>query len=189
MAKGWKLGHVYKYNGEKVVVTAINSDGTLTLNYAAGSGKTGFAGKVANPDAAVTVNADSFNVPETDVEGEGISSYEEYLKAVDNPPVGVEVKTPLAIGDVLVTHNSHNVGRIVRIDDKHITQRYLERNFPDFDGEYVAFAIQYEHEDTDAGDHPRWRKGDTAWTTVVELTEGGITRRYVLERNKDEDEA
>lgn len=47
MGKSWKLGGTYKYNGDKVVVSAINDDGTLVLNYAAGSGKTGFAGKVA----------------------------------------------------------------------------------------------------------------------------------------------
>jgi hypothetical protein len=185
MAKGWKLGHVYKYNGEKVVVTAINSDGTLTLNHAAGSGKTGYAGKVANPDAVTTVNADSFNVPEADVEGEGVNSYEDYLNASDNTPIGVEVEEALSVGDTLVTHNSRNVGKILRIDDKAITQRYLERNFPDFDGEYVAFAIQYEMDTVDKDNKP---VTDVKWTTVVELTEGGITRRYVIERNKDDDE-
>lgn len=38
--KGKKL----VYNGSRAVITAVNTDGTATLNYVAGSGKTGFAG-------------------------------------------------------------------------------------------------------------------------------------------------
>lgn len=34
--------------GYKVIVTAVNNDGTVTLHYAEGSGKTGYAGKVSN---------------------------------------------------------------------------------------------------------------------------------------------
>jgi hypothetical protein len=42
-----KVGKKFKLNGDTVQVVSINPDGTATLNYAAGSGKTGFAGKVA----------------------------------------------------------------------------------------------------------------------------------------------
>lgn len=185
MAKGWKLGHVYKYKGDKVVVTAINSDGTLTLNYAAGSGKTGYAGKFATGDAVKNVNADSFNVSEHDVEGEGALSYDDYVTASSETPVGVEVTEPLKLGDTLVTHNSRNVGKILRIDDKYITQAYLERNFPDFNGEYVGFAIQYEMDTIDKEGNPI---KDELWTTVVELTQDNITRRYVIERSKNDEE-
>jgi hypothetical protein len=183
MAKGWKLGAVYEYKGRKVVVSAINSDGTVTLNFAAGSGKTGFAGTIANPGVKVNLEK-SFNVPEDEVEGEGIS-LDEY-NAAD------EYKA-LTIGDVLVTHNNGNVGKIVRIDDKNISGEYLKKNFPDFKGTYVGYAVKYEKsvDDTikDKFKKDDFEEGNEAWTTVVELTEGGITRRYVVERNKDEDEA
>lgn len=42
-----KVGKKFKLNGDTVQVVSINADGTATLNYAAGSGRTGFAGKVA----------------------------------------------------------------------------------------------------------------------------------------------
>lgn len=185
MAKGWKLGHVYKYNGEKVVVAAINSDGTLTLNYAAGSGKTGYAGKIVDPSRLDEVKADSFTVPEVDVEGDGALSYADYAKLVDSPHVGEEVKKPLEIGDTLVTHSRGNVGKIMKVDDKHITQKYLEKNFPDFNGDYVGFAVQYEMDAFNIEGKP---VKVYQWTTVVELTEDGVTRRYVIEKNKDEEE-
>jgi hypothetical protein len=41
-----KVGAVVKFSGKKLIVASINNDGTATLNYAAGSGKTGFYGKV-----------------------------------------------------------------------------------------------------------------------------------------------
>jgi hypothetical protein len=40
----YKIGQKVSYKGLKTVITAINRDGTATLNYAPGSGKTGFAG-------------------------------------------------------------------------------------------------------------------------------------------------
>jgi hypothetical protein len=40
-------GKVFKFHGQKVVISAISPDGThATLNYATGSGKTGYAGTV-----------------------------------------------------------------------------------------------------------------------------------------------
>ena len=41
-----KVGSVLKLNGKKVQVVSLNDDGTATLNYAAGSGSTGFYGKI-----------------------------------------------------------------------------------------------------------------------------------------------
>jgi hypothetical protein len=183
MAKGWKLGAVYEYNGNKVIVSAINSDGTLTLNYAAGSGKTGFAGKFAIPGAPNSNLTAGFNVPEADVDGDGIS-LEDYNNSSD------EFK-PLVIGDVLVTHDNGNVGKIVRIDDKYITPEYLKKHFPEFDGTYVGYAVQYDVSPEGVIKESYTEEdfeNSLAWTTVVDLTEGGVTRRYVIERSKDEDD-
>lgn len=46
----FKKGQNVVINGEKLIVASINDDGTITLNYAKGSGKTGFRGKIVNPD-------------------------------------------------------------------------------------------------------------------------------------------
>lgn len=45
MAKNYKIGQQLKINNAKVVVTAVDpKTGAATINYASGSGKTGFAG-------------------------------------------------------------------------------------------------------------------------------------------------
>lgn len=169
MGKGWKLGKVYTYNGRKVIVSAINDDGTLVLNYAAGSGKTGFAGKISNPSLGKKFFGDLL-VDENDVEGEGISLEEYEASQI--------VDAPMTVGDVIVTHDSGNVGNIVRIDGKNISAEYLKKHFPDFAGTYVGYAVNYDMQDVDGLKN--------LWTTVVELTEDGVTRRYVLE-HADED--
>lgn len=47
----FKKGQKLTIKGEKLIVSSLNDDGTVTLNYASGSGKTGFAGKIVNPDS------------------------------------------------------------------------------------------------------------------------------------------
>jgi hypothetical protein len=47
----FKKGQKLTIRGEKLIISSLNDDGTVTLNYAAGSGKTGFAGKIVNPDS------------------------------------------------------------------------------------------------------------------------------------------
>lgn len=176
MAKGWKLGGVYTYNGKKVVVSAINSDGTLTLNFAAGSGKTGFAGTISTGKKnSFEVNSGSFNVPEDEVEGEGIS-----LDAYN-----ASIRPALGIGDTIVTHDSGFEGIITRVDDKFITPEYLKKHFPDFNGEYVGYAVNYDTQSTGNSEGPL---DDNRWTTVVELSEDGVTRRYVIKKDEDGNE-
>ena len=41
-----KVGSVLKLHGKKVQVVSLNDDGTATLNYVAGQGRTGFYGKL-----------------------------------------------------------------------------------------------------------------------------------------------
>lgn len=72
MGKSWKVGGTYTYNGRRVVVSAINDDGTITLNYAAGSGRTGFAGKLAG-GRLPKVTGERFIADENDVVGDGVT--------------------------------------------------------------------------------------------------------------------
>lgn len=72
--KKWKLGGVYKYKGRRVVVTAINDDNTLTLNYAAGSGRRGFAGKVSlSGQKLEPVDGALFVADGSEVDGDGVT--------------------------------------------------------------------------------------------------------------------
>ena len=84
MGKSWKLGGTYKFNGDKVIVSAINSDGTLVLNYASGSGKTGFAGKVSSglgEKQPIALLDEGFLVDENDVEETtSLDSYNNYVE-------------------------------------------------------------------------------------------------------------
>lgn len=94
MGRSWKLGGTYKYNGDKVIVSAINSDGTLVLNYAAGSGKTGFAGKIAGAKQPIALLPEGFLVPEEDVEEDSLT-FESYVNYS-------EVEDPAFIADKMV---------------------------------------------------------------------------------------
>ena len=93
MSKGWRLGGTYKYNGDKVIVSAINDDGTLVLNYAAGSGKTGFAGKIAsgfNDKQPIALLPEGFLVDGDDVEevdGVSLDSYMNYTEVDENTSI------------------------------------------------------------------------------------------------------
>jgi hypothetical protein len=51
-------------DGDMVVVSSVNADGTVTTNYASGSGKTGYAGKYPNRNLLPQVN-----LGESDFEG------------------------------------------------------------------------------------------------------------------------
>lgn len=51
----YKIGQKVKYKGFKTVITAINRDGTATLNYAPGSGKTGFAGTLPSMQKQIKI--------------------------------------------------------------------------------------------------------------------------------------
>lgn len=92
MGKGWKLGGVYRYNGVDVVVSAVNDDGTLVLNYASGSGRTGFAGKVAGVKQPIALLPEGFLVDEGDVEevdGVSLDSYNSFVE-ISDPKVIVD---------------------------------------------------------------------------------------------------
>jgi hypothetical protein len=89
----YKVGKEIVYDGRRAVITAVNGDGTATLNYAPGSGKTGFAGtlpsiskiKSNNPFTVLSEYEDgstldayfSFN------EDEHIEEAAKYLEEVD----------------------------------------------------------------------------------------------------------
>lgn len=93
MGSGWRLGGTYKYNGVKVVVSAINDDGTVVLNYASGSGRTGFAGKLASVKQPLALLPEGFLVDGEDLEnvdegGVSLDSYVNFVE-VDDPMVGV----------------------------------------------------------------------------------------------------
>jgi hypothetical protein len=56
--KKYVKGKELVYNGSRAVITAVNPDGTATLNYVAGSGKTGFAGTLpALTDNKINTNS------------------------------------------------------------------------------------------------------------------------------------
>jgi hypothetical protein len=83
-----KAGDITHRKGHKLVVASVNADGTLTLNYAAGSGKTGFFGKVPNPDVVkerVRMNkTKGVDIKEAfdDVDGDlTLDEYMEYFKS------------------------------------------------------------------------------------------------------------
>lgn len=80
-----KVGKKFKLNGDTVQVVSINADGTATLNYAAGSGRTGFAGKVAlnvgsksaTASAVDTFDADDIEVDDAIVTLDSYNDYDE----------------------------------------------------------------------------------------------------------------
>lgn len=55
----YRVGKKIKYNGNKVIISSVNADGTATLNYAPGSGKIGFAGTL--PALTSAARGKSFN--------------------------------------------------------------------------------------------------------------------------------
>ena len=94
MGKSWKLGGIYKYNGVSVIVSAINDDGTLVLNYASGSGKTGFAGRVAGVKQPIALLPEGFLVDEDDLDDDSVS--------LDSYTNFVEISDPKVIVDEMV---------------------------------------------------------------------------------------
>jgi hypothetical protein len=50
----YRVGKKLNYNGNKVIITAVNPDGTATINHAPGSLKTGFAGTLPSLTNAST---------------------------------------------------------------------------------------------------------------------------------------
>lgn len=76
-----KVGQKLTINGEKVVVVSLNPDGTATLNYAAGSGKSGFRGKIVNfHNVKEATSAKAVFVESIETIDEGGMSYEDYAK-------------------------------------------------------------------------------------------------------------
>lgn len=119
MGKLWKLGGVYKFNGDKVVVSAINDDGTLVLNYAAGSGKTGFAGKVAGVKQPLALLPDGFLVAEADVEdGDEVVSLESYDSYVEIADPQVLVDEMVALSQELVDGWQRTIDNVDRIHNE-----------------------------------------------------------------------
>lgn len=119
MGKLWKLGGVYKFNGDKVVVSAINDDGTLVLNYAAGSGKTGFAGKVAGVKQPLALLPDGFLVAEADVEdGDEVVSLESYDSYVEIGDPQVLVDEMVALSQELVDGWQRTIDNVDRIHNE-----------------------------------------------------------------------
>jgi hypothetical protein len=77
----YKAGKTLNYKGEKVVITAVNADGTATIHYASGSGKTGFAGTL--PSTA-TLNKTPVDLEETEVTLPNGLALEEYFSEKDD---------------------------------------------------------------------------------------------------------
>lgn len=78
-------GSTLVFNGSKVIITAVNPDGTATLNYAPGSGKTGFAGTLPNIEAIKKPNKAELDLfEENNSELEATSSFDEYEEASSN---------------------------------------------------------------------------------------------------------
>lgn len=114
MGKSWKLGGTYKYNGDKVIVSAINDDGTLVLNYAAGSGKTGFAGKVAGGATTkqpIALLPEGFLVDGNDVEDESVSlgSYINYVEIDEDTGIPELMDNMVDLSQKLVDSWQHTI--------------------------------------------------------------------------------
>jgi hypothetical protein len=81
---GYKKGDIVNYRGVKTVVASLNADGTVTLNYAAGSGKTGFAGKVPAVKSEYSRTAFTNLIKETEAPAEdGIITLDFYNASID----------------------------------------------------------------------------------------------------------
>lgn len=108
MSRSWKLGGTYKFNGDKVVVSAINDDGTLVLNYASGSGKTGFAGKIASglgDKQPIALLDYGFLVDENDVEevdSVSLESYKNYSEIDENTSIPELLENMVVLSNELV---------------------------------------------------------------------------------------
>ena len=86
MAKNYKIGQQLKINNAKVVVTAVDpKTGAATINYAAGSGKTGFAGTLqgtGNLKGKVSVEFDFETVDNNSYDDYDSVSYKDYANEV-----------------------------------------------------------------------------------------------------------
>lgn len=95
MAKNYKVGQELKINNAKVVITAIDpKTGAATINYAAGSGKTGFAGTLqgtGNIKGKVNVEFDFETLDNDSYEDDSIS-YKDYANDVTAASVATEAE-------------------------------------------------------------------------------------------------
>ena len=86
MAKNYKIGQQLKINNAKVVVTAVDpKTGAATINYAAGSGKTGFAGTLqgtGNLKGKVSVEFDFETLDNNSYDDYDSVSYKDYANEV-----------------------------------------------------------------------------------------------------------
>ena len=93
MAKKLKVGHKFtNANGDKVVITSILPNGAATINYAAGSGKTGYAGMIPGNMLTKFGTMFSSKVQKEILEPEDLEwnnrefSYEEYESFTEEKP-------------------------------------------------------------------------------------------------------
>lgn len=69
----YKVGKEIVYDGRRAVITSVNPDGTATLNYAPGSGKTGFAGTL--PSLSKLQPSNSFTTISKQEDGSTLEAY------------------------------------------------------------------------------------------------------------------
>jgi hypothetical protein len=74
----YKKGDIVNYRGYKTVVTSINPDGTISVNYASGSGKTGFAGKIPSIKSQYSRTAFTNLIKEVEPSDDGAVTLEFY---------------------------------------------------------------------------------------------------------------
>jgi hypothetical protein len=72
------------FNGQKVVITAVNADGTATLHYASGSGKTGFAGTLPSLDVSPTNKTTLTSFSEENLIVETVDEFDTHEEAASN---------------------------------------------------------------------------------------------------------
>ena len=96
MAKNYKVGQQLKINNAKVVVTAIDpKTGAATINYAAGSGKTGFAGTLqgsSNIKGKVSVEFDFETLDSDTYDNDDSITYNDYANDITAATVANEAQ-------------------------------------------------------------------------------------------------
>lgn len=80
----YKKGDIVNYRGSKAVVTSLNSNGTVTLHHAAGSGKTGYIGTIPAVKSEYSRTAFTKLIKdEAQVDDEGVFTLDSYNLFID----------------------------------------------------------------------------------------------------------
>lgn len=184
MAKKYKVGQKFtNAHGDKVIVTSILPNGGATVNYAAGSGKTGYAGTIIGnmltkygQSFSDNSSKDFVNLEQLDFDDR--FSYEDYENFVEEHPDGdlnifmqeqftqaqidTLKKIDEAIDEEVIPMTVLHEGR-----DDFVDERYTTRK-----GRQIARWL-HEQYATAYGDTENFRLAKMKIATIYEITEAG----------------